>query len=145
MRFTEKILLKVMEENADVEENIVVRTSWTRKCSNPACGKCFTTLKRKCDLCFSKVLTSEKEIVRLSSNKQVTCREYTFDSDVIPNQVSLKMGEPSMVNPNSYTTVETVLADLKIQHINEERKWAILGWDGPPYNLASRIIESNKE
>ena len=102
MRFTEKILLKVMEENADVEENIVVRTSWTRKCSNPACGKCFTTLKRKCDLCFSKVLTSEKEIVRLSSNKQVTCREYTFDSDVIPNQVSLKMGEPSMVNAYDY-------------------------------------------
>ena len=59
----------------------------------------------------------------------------------MPNKANLKMGEPVMVNPNSYTNIEIILDELKNQLINE-RKWVILGCDGPPYNLASRIIEN---
>ena len=33
---------------------------------------------------------------------------------------------------------------MKTYHIKGERKWVILGCDGPPYCLANRIIETNK-
>ena len=56
------------------------------------------------------------------------------------------MGEPVLVNPNSYETVRLILNEYKTLHsIGEERKWVFLGCDGPPYRLATRIIRQNEE
>lgn len=50
-----------------------------------------------------------------------------------------------MLNPNSYDNVKQILSQLKLYIINEDRKWSVLGCDGPPYCLANRIIESDPE
>ena len=55
------------------------------------------------------------------------------------------MGEPIVVNPNSYDNIKIILSDLKRQLIGSSRKWVFLGCEGPPYNLASRTIEESKD
>ena len=56
------------------------------------------------------------------------------------------MGEPVLVNPNSYDSVKTVLDEYKHCHkIGEAREWVLLGCDGPPYRMANIIIDANKE
>lgn len=50
------------------------------------------------------------------------------------------------VNPNSYENVKVILDSLKQNlQIGSEREWTILGCDGPPYCLASRLIESDSD
>ena len=50
--------------------------------------------------------------------------------------------EPILLNPNSYQNIDNILQSFKsILQIGEEREWALLGCDGSPYCLCSRIIE----
>ena len=56
------------------------------------------------------------------------------------------MGEPVLVNPNSFESVKMILKEYKLLHdIGNSREWVFLGCDGPPYRMASIIIDSNKE
>ena len=55
------------------------------------------------------------------------------------------MGEPVLVNPNSYVNVKKVLDSMKDSIITGDRKWTFVGSDGPPFCLASRIIDNNPE
>ena len=53
-------------------------------------------------------------------------------------------GEPILLNPNCYQNIDSILQSFKyILRIGEEREWALLGCDGPPYCLSRRIIERN--
>ena len=52
--------------------------------------------------------------------------------------------EPILLNPNSCQNIDGVLQSFKpILQIGKEREWTLLGCDGRPYCLSSRIIERN--
>ena len=62
-----------------------------------------------------------------------------------PNPTTFQMGELVLVNPNSYVSVRAVLDSYKTLHgIGIDREWVFLGCDGPPYRLASIIIDENE-
>ncbi len=59
-------------------------------------------------------------------------------------QTQVHMGEPSLVNPNSYVTINQVL-----KHIQQEtlinRSWTVAGCDRVPYILAHRLRDKDRE
>ena len=58
----------------------------------------------------------------------------------------IQTGEPVMVNPNSFINVEYILDQYKKSHgISEAREGVALGCDGPPYRMASKLVEANPE
>ena len=137
--FIEGILERVAREKQDVEQMI-------EKKAVELCRTLYTSLKRKCTDCGAKVVFKTYEEVRLiSAEVPVTAKTNQLGGEVIKNNAVLNVGEPIMVNPNSYVNVKIVLDHLIAHEINSERKWVILGCDGPPYCMASRIIASNSE
>ena len=57
----------------------------------------------------------------------------------------IKLGEPVLTNPCSYASVKEVLDSLLHTIVNNtDRKWTILGCDGLPYILASRLIDKDE-
>ena len=53
------------------------------------------------------------------------------------------MAEPIFLNPNSYDNIKLILDQLKVTlDIGGKREWSYVGCDGPPYVIASRLIES---
>ena len=61
------------------------------------------------------------------------------------NPTDVKLGEPVLTNPCSYDSVNEVLNSLLNSFVNNtDRKWTILGCDGLPYILASRLIEKDE-
>ena len=65
--------------------------------------------KRKCDLCSSKVEKQTSTVVRLTGQKQMLSQTFDFNVDVKQNEAVMNMGEPILVNPNSYESVTTIL------------------------------------
>ena len=60
------------------------------------------------------------------------------------NPPTVVIGEPVMVNPCSYDSVKHVLQSLLNSIVtNTDRKWTIIGCDGLPYILASRLIDND--
>ena len=54
------------------------------------------------------------------------------------------MAEPIFLNPNSYDNIKLILDQLKVTlDIGGKREWSYVGCDGPPYVIASRLIESD--
>ena len=88
----------------------------------------FDNLKRKCDECGSlvtKVVSKEKSDVNLKH---------------------MIVGEPILLNPNSYNNVEIIIDQLKSNlNIPTYHEWTYVGCDGPRFCLASRICEADKE
>ena len=146
LRFVEQILNRVLNENKDVDRVIAAKQCSGRICSNDSCSEPYDTLKRKCDLCGSKVVKKNMpEVVLSNTETLVTSKENSFFTTVVKNDAELKVGEPVMANPNSYDSVKLVLDQLQNYIMTNDRKWSVLGCDGPPYCLASRIIESNPD
>ena len=55
-----------------------------------------------------------------------------------------QIGEPTLVNPNSYENIKIILEDMSHHlSIGDKRQWTYIGCDGPPYCLTSRLIEAN--
>ncbi|XP_069103763.1 uncharacterized protein [Argopecten irradians] len=54
---------------------------------------------------------------------------------------TVSMGNPCMVNPCSYEAVETVLSHIAKETCSGNRKWTMVGCDGSPYILGSRLVE----
>ena len=53
-------------------------------------------------------------------------------------------GKPIFLNPCSYRAVDAVLQNLKDSNCEEnDRKWTMIGCDGLPYVLGSRLIEKD--
>ena len=58
----------------------------------------------------------------------------------------IRMVEPVLLNPNSYSNIEKILEQMKVfAKVGVEREWVFLGCDGPPCCLAERIIHKEKE
>ena len=54
------------------------------------------------------------------------------------------MAEPIFVNPNSYSNITVIMDKLKeALLIGNERQWSFIGWDGLPYVIANRLIDSD--
>ena len=138
------MLAMVSKENQDDEQKILARQAATRKCTNEECGKTFDVPKRKCDVCFSKVEKQVKSIERLTGQKQKLSHSFDFDVDVNQNKAELKMRRPIICNPSSYESVATILDSFK-QQMDTNKQLTILGCDGPPYCLASRNIDNDRE
>ena len=55
------------------------------------------------------------------------------------------MVEPIFLNPNSFENIKLILNKLKVTlEIGSTREWSYVGCDGPPYVIASKLIESGK-
>ena len=146
LKFIDQIIAKVVSENDDVEKLLIAKQSAGRICSNESCDATFDSLKRKCNLCGAKIVKKSAEVVNFANNESlVTAKTNLLQTNVVKNSVTLKMGEPIMLNPNSYVTVKAVLDSLKEELVQGGRKWVVLGCDGPPYCLGSRIIDANPD
>ena len=56
------------------------------------------------------------------------------------------MGEPVLLNPNSYENIKIILKLLEHYLItNNSKEMVFVGSDGPPYCLMSRIIKDNRK
>ena len=56
------------------------------------------------------------------------------------------IGEPILLNPNSYENIDKTLSELKANRkIGDEREWTLLGCGGPPFCIASHMIERNPD
>ena len=63
-----------------------------------------------------------------------------------PNLKCITMAEPIFLNPNSYENIKTILVTLKTNlEIGKTREWSYVGCDGPPYVIASNLIEEEPE
>ena len=66
------------------------------------------------------------------------------ENKVLENRPIIKMSEPVLLNPNTYENIHHILKQLKIfAKIGIDREWVFIDCDGPPYCLASRIVESS--
>ena len=54
----------------------------------------------------------------------------------------MMIGEPILLNPNSYESIDKTLPELKANlKIGDYCEWLLLGCDGPPFCIASCLIE----
>ena len=103
-------------------------------------------MKRKCNKCGSTV----KQVATVYQQRQKTTgfgEKYIYlgETETINNRPQ-QIGEPILVNPNSYVNVSVILEKLReYLGIGKSREWTYIGCDGPPYCLASRLIERNPE
>ena len=57
-----------------------------------------------------------------------------------------EIGEPILLNPNSYNNLADILDTLKKNlDIGTIREWTYIGCEGPPHCLASRLIENEPQ
>ena len=57
-----------------------------------------------------------------------------------------QIGEPIMVNPNSFDRAKHILDEYKLLHkIGVDREWVILGCDGPPFRMASIMAQKEPQ
>ena len=68
------------------------------------------------------------------------------ENKVLEKRPIIKMSESILLNPNSYKNIHHVLKQVKIfAKIGTDREWVFIGCDGPPYCLASRIVECSPD
>ena len=135
-------------KSGDVEERILnLLHSQKRQCINTVCGQTYETLKRKCGSCGSVVRNVDKVPVLVGPQTSSNNEKYIFLGE--QNKTNLKqmqMGEPIVLNPNSYDNLEKILEELKVNTaIGVDREWTFVGADGPPYCLASRLIGKDEK
>ena len=90
----------------------------------------------KCDDCgniISKIKKADNSNESAASLKAMP-KYFEIGEINAPNHVRISMGEPILVNPNSFKNLETILDQLHENIIeNSEREWLFVGADGPPY------------
>ena len=144
--YISKMLELTYEENpADVQIHLNELENCQRECES--CFKPYDGLKRKCDDCSGKVVKKVINHTRITSIQNWAVEKHFDIGQVVKrNDSSLKTGEPILVNPNSYNTIKKIISSLKVDlGIGTHRDWVFIGCDGPPYTLASRIIDSDHE
>lgn len=116
-----------------------------RICTNEACGKKFSTLKRKC-VCGSVVegvSNNHTPVMKCGIN---LLKDVDVGAKKCEHKPLIRMVESIMLNPNSYKNIESILMEMKIiAEIGKSRQWVFLGCDGPPYCLSERIINREVE
>ena len=147
LNYIAAILNVVEHENNDVDKKLQELKEVERVCTNEKCKKKFKTVSKKCDLCKAKVEKVDKEFSRFSTPENWDIKK-SFNVGQIPliNPQKHVMGEPVMVNPNSFQRVKQILDEHKTKHdIGKEREWIILGCDGPPFRMANVIVQKETE
>ena len=132
---------KVKRESNDVEQKLLHIQRSPRICTNDECRTVYEKLKHKCDICGSKV---EKNIVKETRMKDSDyfAKDSIDVGHTLKKKSFMKVGEPILDNPNSYFSINRILAESKANHsIEEKRQWVFLGCDGALYCLANRIID----
>ena len=64
LAYIKEVIEIVMYENDDISKKIHQYIN-TRKCSNSLCAKGFESMKRKCDICDSKVVVKKIDCVTI--------------------------------------------------------------------------------
>ncbi len=82
-------------------------------------------------------------------NKNLTKSDIctTIKYDCIPQSHHLKitnisMGEPILVNPNSFATLRQVMDNLINETIIDSKRWCSIGCDGNPYLVCCKLIRT---
>ena len=102
-------------------------------------------LKRKCDKCGSRVSKQCSSSEDRPKKALFDCKYLSIGESSQSNHRHQQMGEPVLLNPNSYDNLRVILDSLKVNlDIGNTRHWSFIGCDGPPYCLASRLVEQNK-
>ena len=143
-------LEKVINEDNKVDKRTeYLNKSATRICANNRCNKEFTTCKRKCDLCWSKVVTVNISCSTDDLENQTSSvgSKYLFiDNKIGNNNKTMMRGEPILLNPNRYENIDKILSELKTNlKIEDERERTLLECDGPPFCIASHLIDRNPD
>jgi hypothetical protein len=88
----------------------------------------------------------DPEDVSLPSAFKQSIDPYSFIRSGHPSpKPKVQMAEPLMLNPNSYTNITTVQDTLLLYNSHSVREWSAIGCDGPPYVIASRLMEKSYE
>lgn len=121
----------VSPEDGDVDRTIKEMENSTKKiCSNETCNRIFEGMK--------------KTVVTIKLSKFADCSTDVGIDSRKERHLIMKMTEPVMLNPNSYTNVENILLNLKKSaDIGKSCEWVFWGCDGPPYCLAQIIANYN--
>ena len=143
-------LEKAINEDNKIDKRIeYLNKSAIRICANNRCNKEFTTCKTKSDLCGSKVVPVNISCSTNDLENQTSSvgSKYLFiDNKIGNNNKSMMIGEPILLNSNRYENIDKILSELKRNlKIEDGREWTLLECDGPPYCIASRLIERNPD
>ena len=97
-------------------------------------NKNYFNQKQKCDECGCSII-SKANLVEDSEPNSSSCKIISKYFDVgkvnTPNHVNISMGEPALVNPNSFKNIETILEQL---HENAFKKF----WERIAVSWSSR-------
>ena len=117
LRYIDLILKIVMFENNDVSRKIESLKKCQRICSYQECNKVFNSFRRKCNVCGDKVVAKENKETRLTTPKDWVLEKALSIGQKIKKYIKpIKIGEPLMVNPNSFINVEHILSEYKKLH-----------------------------
>ena len=146
--FLEKLLQVAANEENQINNKIKeIGAPTKRVCLNEKCSKLFYCLKRKCDSCGGVVDKYHEEVgSQISYLYDVFNETEICENEALKNRPIIEMSEPIFLNPNNYKNIHHILKQLKIfAKIGINREWVLIGCDGPPYCLASRIIQSSSD
>ena len=127
----------------DIHKNEIEKEN-TRICSNMLCNSVYLNCKWKCNLCRSKFTKNISNTLPVKPKQSsITGDKYlNLGQTKCSNHKPNKMREPILLNPNSYENIQYILKSLKENlNIGSGRHWTFIGCDGPPYCLASQLIE----
>ena len=106
-----------MSENDEVEQKISQKSA-KRRYLNENCQKNFENkIKRKCDFCKGKVEITATEKHRLNKPESWNMTNTTnYGQKRIKNNPLMKIGEPVLINSNSFVNIEQILNEYKETH-----------------------------
>ena len=146
-------IVKTLEddgENFDNKDIIVKESSYSEKfkfCSN--CDKDAPPLQRTCRSCKSKLVRREPAIEHLNGSQKDIDPYSHFKTKPQVNNIKVLVGEPDMLNPNSFENLLTILQTLgkraSIEKCSpddsiEKQKWLFLENDGRILNIVLKLI-----
>ena len=139
------VMEKVIKENNDVKQRITELKRSAKICLNSDCKNEYdNTLKRKCDVCGSQIVSNKTEGSQFRNTEYFSKANVDIGQVLNMNKLEAVVGEPVLANTNSYASLKQIMSELKENHnIGFGREWTFLGCDGPPYCLANRIIDEN--
>ncbi len=115
--------------------------------ANNMLAKCVCTYVFMCDLLFSLYYSRQarKYILETYITHEVVPTTVPSTTALPFSPSDICMGEPLMINPNSYARVREVLKHIQEHTQSEQRVWHIVGSDGVPYVLGQRLRDESPE
>ena len=95
---------------------------------------CFNTYKKD-------ITTLFLEKVKYANMSATVTNKYDNLPCANTQPADIRMGEPCLVNPNSYSTVQDVM-DHIVSHTKNDKCWTCIGCDGNPYLIACKLQQT---